>query len=279
MKIFEFTRPEWGIAFKRISAALHQYAPADVEWTDYDSCDLMIVHVVGTGEEEILKRDKPKIIIQHCYFTARPELVDYPAYWEKALLSVSFHDLRKYTDKSISYYGMPWGADPEVFKLQPGIERDITVFTTGHIAQTEGIDLVFEAVTAVKGFMMHTGANFGWSRPTYTYTDYMEDTLLCETLNSAKYVSALRFTEGFELLAIEGLMCGARPIVPENDTYDWYREFGYTVNTKEPIVPQLITIFQQEPRPVSAEEREQIVQRFAWEHIMNGFYSKVKEVV
>jgi glycosyltransferase involved in cell wall biosynthesis len=276
VKIFEYTCPDWGIAFKRISNALHVHAPSWVEWTDYESADIMIVHVVGGGEVEMCEKPKPKVIIQHCYFTASAHEIDYAKYWEQALLAVSFHDLRKYTDKVIPYYGMPWGADPAVFKYSNKGRRNIKVMATGHVAETEGIDKLFEACKTTGFSLFQTGGNFGWDPKHYFFLPYMEDEDLADILNSTQYVSALRFIEGFELMAIEGLMCGARPLVPDDPTYDWYREHAITIYKDKDITTQLVDIFKVTPNPVSPEEHRQIVEKFSWDKLVRDFFEALK---
>ncbi len=277
IKIFEFTRPEWGVAFKRISYALHKFAPDWVEWSDYDNADIMIVHVVGGGEIEPCERPKPKVIIQHCYFTASAHEIDYTKFWEKALLAVSFHDLRKYTDKNIPYYGMPWGADPTVFVQTNKGHRSIKVLATGYIAETEAIDKVHEAVERTGHVLYQTGNHFGWPRKNYIHIPFLDDDRdFVDILNASQYVSALRFIEGFELMAIEGLMCGARPIVPNDPTYDWYREHAMTIDRNGDVVGQLANILKDEPNPISAEEHKQVVDKFSWQRLIPDFYEELQ---
>lgn len=279
-KIFEYTHPSWGVAFKRISLAFHTYAPDWVEWVeDEKDSDLNLIHVVGGGEVPMLQLPKKKIIIQHCYFTASPQEFDYPKYWEESLLSCSFHDLTKYTTRKFNYHGMPWGADPAVFNLHPPSIREFIVGATGHIAETEGIDKVYEAVAQTKSKMWHTGQNFGWDSNRYQFIPYLHDTYFAKLLNHTQYISALRFIEGFELMAIEGLMCGARPIITQDATYDWYREHAYTVDTTKDIVPQLVDILSNSPRELSAEEHTKIISTFSWSTIMHNFYTAVEEVI
>jgi hypothetical protein len=277
MKIFEFRRNEWGIAFKRISDALHRYAPDWVEWTNYENCDIMIVHVVGGGEIPALEMPKPKVVIQHCYFTASAHEIDYAKYWAQSIMAVSFHDLRKYTDKDIPYYGMPWGADDNVFCRTNTGNRAIKVIATGHIAETEAIDKVYEAVKQLKQTLYHTGQNFGWDKRFYRYLDYMPDNEFAEVLNGTQYISALRFIEGFELMAIEGLFCGARPIIPDDPTYDWYREHAYTIVKDKDIVEQLVEILKDTPRPMDENERLVIVNKFKWSHLIGDFFTTLKQ--
>ena len=69
LKIREILNPDFGKAFKRISAALHNYSPTWVDWVESGE-DVALVHVIGGGELEVLNRTPNRIIVQHCYVTA-----------------------------------------------------------------------------------------------------------------------------------------------------------------------------------------------------------------
>ena len=278
MKLFEYKNPSWGIAFTRISDALHKFAPDWVEWVqDYDTCDIALIHVVGTGEIELLEKPKPKVIIQHCYFTAGAPGVNYIKFWKQSILTVSFHNLPSYTDRKFPFYHMPWGADADMFKLLLNTPRTIKILATGHVAETEGIDKVFEAARNTGTVLYHTGHNFNWDKSHYTFLQNLNDSQFVELLNSVQYVSALRFIEGFELMAIEGLFCGARPIIPNDPTYDWYREYAYTIDRNSDIVKQLENIIKNPPRPILTDEYETIVQKFSWQTLIPNFYKILQE--
>lgn len=279
IKIFEVINPDWGIAFKRISLAMHAYAPEEIQWTSYDDCDIMLVHVVGPGEVQWLNKPKPKIILQQCYFTAQSDKIDYPLFWKNALLTVSFHNLNNYTDKNFNFYHMPYGAKSSLFKYMPEIKKENTIFTTGEVYETEGLDKIFNAVKTIKGTMIHTGNNFGWDTTYYKNFSLLPDSKFVQLLNSCKYVSALRFIEGFELLGVEGLMCKLRPIIPENDTYNWYRKYAYTIDTKQDIHEQLVSILSQAPRPFTDEEYNEIIATFDWKVIIDNFFKKIQNTL
>jgi glycosyltransferase involved in cell wall biosynthesis len=278
IKIKEFRNPIWGKAFTRISNAFHDYAPDWVQWVDNeDEADILLVHVIGTGEVEWLKKPKPKIIVQHCYFTAGD--VPYVEYWKKALLTLSFHDLAKYVPDTFSFYAMPWGVDPDLFYRFNYGPRNFTAMVTGEVAETESLDKVHEAVEHLGLKMMHTGRDFGWSRRSYQNSPVGLTQKLIQYLNDAYYVPSLREIEGFELMALEGLMCGARPIVYDLDTYRWYKKYAIVIDPKKDVTAQLIEIFKEEPIPVSDEERKEIADIFSWGVLIPKFFDKVKELL
>lgn len=277
MKLFEYINPKWGKAFKRISDAFHKYSPSWIEWVQREEdCNVLLVHVVGGEEAIILEKVIPKIIIQHCYFSAEYERYDWPKYWEQAILTVSFHNLPEYTERKFSFYGMPWGAEVEQFFRIPSIEKDISIFSTGHVAETECIDKVFEACKTLKTIMFHTGHNFNWNTQYYKHLEYIDNVPFNYLLNRCKYVSALRLVEGFELTAIEGLFCEARPIIPNESTYNWYRNYAYTIDTSKDIVEQLMVILNTSPKPILEEEKKEIISTFSWKTIMEGFYKELE---
>jgi glycosyltransferase involved in cell wall biosynthesis len=281
VRLFEFLRPEWGEAFKRISQALRAYAPDWVQWVnDASAADVALVHVVGPGEVEVLERMTiPHVIFQQCYYTASADVVDYPQYWARSLLTASFHDLPKYTDRAFPYYGMPWGADQYVFHPLRRARTE-KVLATGHVAETEAIDKLFEAARRTGTVMHHTGQDFGWDGNHYRHHQWLSDKELAWLLNSVEYVSAMRFTEGFELMAIEGLFCGARPLIPAGcDTYNWYREHAIVVETTGDLVGNLATALATPPTPVSRDEYAVLVEKFAWENILARFFGRVREAI
>jgi hypothetical protein len=276
VKIFEFTRPEWGLAFKRISNAIHDYAPNDIEWSSFEDADLQIVHVVGAGELEQLSKPKPTVIIQHCYLTASSHEIDYPSYWEKALLTVSFHNLPKYTNKSFRYLGLPWGADDGIFTLT-NKQRIFKVLVTGEVAETEAIDKLYEACKELNVTMLHTGHNFGWDRKWYLNLPFLHDYAFVDLLNQTEYVLAFRLIEGFEILGVEGLFCGARPIIPNIDTYDWYRKWAITADTNQDLTSQFINILKDTPPLLTNQEYLEITSQLSWDHIISTLFTTIKQ--
>lgn len=281
VRFCEYTNPSWGIAFKKITNAFRKHSPEWVEWVSSPhEADIYIVHVVGEGEKPELDREvKNKIIVQQCYFTAQLERVDYTKYWERALLTVSFHDLRSYTDKDFRFLRLPWGADETVFVNKKRTGRFIDIFCTGHVPQDECLDKVFEAVKRANKKMAHTGRNLCYDTKHYRYLDFLPETTLADMLNFSKYISCLRLIEGFEILGIEGLFCGARPIIFDLPTYDLYRKHAITISSKEDVVEQLVEVLNTAPEPVSDEERVELVATFSWKSIITKFFDSVKALL
>lgn len=274
IKVWEYQNPVWGRAFQLISRELHKHAPDWVQWvSSSDESDIDIIHIVGAGEIPLCT--SKSVLVQHCYFTAGAHEHDYISLWERAKLTVSFHNLHDYTDRNFRFLHLPWGADPDIFRHENFGDRAIKVFTTGHIAETECIDKTFAACRANNSIMVHTGSNFKWMPPWYKYVPYMPENELIRVLNSAQYIPGLRLIEGFEIMCVEGLFCGARPVVPDLPTYQWYRGHAEFVDTTKDITEQLTSIFSRKPNPVTPEERLELIQKFSWKNICDKFYGEM----
>ena len=266
LKIREILNPDFGKAFKRISAALHNYSPTWVDWVESGE-DVALVHVIGGGELEVLNRTPNRIIVQHCYVTADSDHIDWTSEWEKSVMTIAFRDLTRETNKRFNFCYSPWGAEDSLF-YNKGLPRDVDVFTTGHIAKTENIDKVVEAASIANKLVFHTGEDFKYDKKYYKYQAYMNDIQYSTLLNRTKYIACLREIEGFELAGIEGLFCGAVPIVPNLHTYDWYDGFAVKVDMNKDLVPQLVDILNTEPSSLVTPDLARAHELFDWKNIV-----------
>lgn len=279
MKVAEFFREDWGQVFRRISKGFHDYAPNWVQWVENpEDSDVYMVHIIGKHQvPELERKVRNRVIIQQCYFSANHKLVDYPSYWKKAALTISFHNLPDYTNEKFNFYRMPWGADKRIFRRTNWSEpRDIKLFTTGYVVNSESLDTVFNATKSVGRIMFHTGRDFEWDNRHYRYLEHMTDEELVAVLNRTQYIACLRKVEGFELLGIEGLFCGARPIVFDLPTYDAYGDHAYTVNPKQDVAKQLVGILSKEPSYVDREEYRKIVETFCWDNLVPRMFERIR---
>lgn len=279
LRIKEIINPNFGKAFGRISKALHKHTPDGVEWVK-DNQDLTLLHVVGGEEYEMAQKlDLSKtILVNHCVFTTAMPIPMWEVLWKEAGLTISFHPIDTYTTEKINFFRTPWGADTSEF-YSTNQSRTIKAFMTGHVAATECLDSVYEACKATDNFVFHTGENFKWDTRWYKYRSYMNDAEFLNTLNKAQYVTGLRKFEGFEMMCLEGAMTGAVPIVPDEPTYDFYKDFGIFVDMKSDIVSQLIDIFRAEYVPLDSEKVAYVREKFSWNTICAGIYDRVKQVI
>lgn len=276
LKVREILNKDFGRAFTRISEALHKYSPPFIEWVSSNE-DLTLVHVVGGGEVPILNSLDNYIIFQHCYLTAFPDLINWQDYWYKSALTVAFRDLREYATKEFNFCHSPWGADEDKFKFTNSL-KDVDVFVTGHIASTEHIDTLYKACQNSGKLMYHTGQNFRWSRTNYNFVDYMSDAAFVTLLNRTKYVSCMRTVEGFEMAGVEGLFCGAVPIVPDLPTYSWYNGFGIYVDMLGDVETQLTNILKHKPEELISVDFNKAREVFNWKNIVPNIFSSLEKL-
>lgn len=273
MKILENTNQDFGRAFKRISFAFRQYFP-NAEWVT-ENPDLEIVQVVGQKEYDYLSSKsslRNVVMHQQCFLTTGVSIEAWANLWKDCHLVMSFHDLESYTKQKFNFFRTPLGADPATFQISKA-QRFYDVFSTGHVAEPECIDKVFEACRITNHKMIHTGENFGWDSRFYDFKYYMNDSLYLSILQRVKYVTGLRLFEGFEMACIEGAMTGATPIVLDLPTYSYYKDFGIYIDPVKDITKQLIGIFESTYTPLSKDQIEYVRNTFSWETICKAIYA------
>jgi len=99
----------------------------------------------------------------------------------------------------------------------------------------------------------------------------ISDEELIAELQAARYVSALRKFEGFEIPGIEALSVGTRPIIYDFiPGYAWYRKYSVEVTSLEPqkLVGQIRDTLLTEPKPLSSEELAELQAQFDWRKIV-----------
>jgi glycosyltransferase involved in cell wall biosynthesis len=92
------------------------------------------------------------------------------------------------------------------------------------------------------------------------------------------YTSCLRRKDGFELPAVEGLLCNSRPIVYDAPRYrQWFDGLAEFIPEEDPekVINNLVRLFQKSYKPVTEEERNETLKRFNWETIIKGFWNRV----
>jgi len=266
---------------RRVGDALRRYAPPTVTIAnDPGDADLQICHVIG-GYPRSLVRTKSYAVIQYCWKTnpAR-EVQDWQSFWQGARLVWSY-----YGDLPVHgrFYHAPLGVDGDVFKGN-GADRDGVVtsgFLTGPGA--EAIEEVALAADHLRMKVFHLGpaavAGAKWRpSPRWRAALGISDASLAKEYGRARWVSGLRYVEGFELPVLEGLACGARPIVfSRSDMKQWYA--GHAVFVEEcsgsALVEQLLPILSGPWYAVTEAEREIVLRRFDWKTIAEGFWKEI----
>jgi hypothetical protein len=275
VRIYEYQHPDWGIVFKKIRKAFRDYAPIWVEWVDrMEDSDIQIVHIVGLGEVEVALKAKNLVLFQECYKTAGNYAWD--TLWETSLLTVSFYDLPKETDKKFNFLYLPFGYDPNIYYNFNDYSRANLVFATGHIAETEHLDKIYRACKRAKYLFIHTGEDFKFGE-LYLHLEYMSEVDFRNLLNQVSYVFGLRAVEGFEVAVLEGIACGATGVVPTLPSYDWYDELAIRIDIESPNLEENIyNILKNKER--IAVNKEKLAQ-FSWANIMRRFYNELWQLL
>lgn len=294
MKVY-LTPPQPNRGLERIATALRKYAPPNVTIHTFPrNNDLTIIYAIGRRDavdrqvEKILKAGKRYAIIQVCLkSTMSPDPWDWVDIWRSAEVVWSYYDLEEalrtgeYFKFAVcqlpNFYHAPLGADASVFQMHDGWTHKYKVLTSGLSRLSESVRECHLAAAEVNEVSCHLGAKLNLGDAVECVYN-IDDLELSYLYGQCEFVSGLRRKEGFELPAVEGLLCGARPLVFDNP--DWRWNYGphaeYLQETdRQGVVDQLVELFKRGARPVSAEEREQAVERFNWKTIVEGFYERL----
>lgn len=233
--------------------------------------DVQVIDVIGPGALEFLGRGREYVIMQHCWTTSWRGIDFWKPIWDKARLVVSYHDLPY--DR---YLRIPWGADFEFFRAQERVVK-YGVMTTGYDEYQEAI---VEPIAASNRFGwpgVQVGNPLSERRLWVDHRSDVSDDEMRRLYSQSAWVAAMRWGEGFELPAVEGLACGARPICFDTPGYrHWFGDHAvYVEERREGLVDRIAEAMGSGPRPVSAEERTELEQTFGWNVIAKKFWEAV----
>lgn len=273
----------------RVANALERYAPDWVEIVqDPDEADVQVVHVIGHGSlEGAEKRDIA--VIQYCLQTtedARPEA--WLPTWTRARVVWSYYDLFEYMKQrnvpyeeasAMKFYYAGLGVDMDVFQPSMPLRKTYLMGTSGYIADTEAVGECYRAVSRLERRLLHLGPaelNLG---PGVTYMLGVPDEVLADVWSQCSFIAGLRRIEGFELPAVEGLACGARPVMFDAPHYRrWFGEHAEYVPEVGPdeLVEHLVELMSKPVRPVTPAERSLVAQTFDWKTIVTRFWEAMR---
>lgn len=282
-----------GRGLHRVANALERYAPSDVTLVREPSeADLLIIHCIGHGSMELLHNyDRDYAMIQYCLLTtedARPEA--WAPYWQKARAIWSYYDLKAYcherherhvlpdVDSAFKFYHAPLGVDGTVFKPSMPIRKQFIIGTSGYVAETEGVKECHTAAQIVKRPMFHLGPNLALNGNVVSAHN-LTDTEVATFWSLCTYVAGMRRIEGFELPAIEGLACGARPVCFDAPHYrQWFGEHAEYVPEADhgTVIQHLVELFKRPARPVTESERKHVLEKFNWQTVAQGFWEALR---
>ncbi len=286
MKVCVTPIPEMSIAMERVAMSLRRYAPKGVEFTPLPwDADFQVLHAIGPDSVRNVKTYE-FVTIQYCLWTANSAEL-WKNTWGKSKLVVSYYDLTKLLPEETEFLYLPLGVDRAVFN--PGdtpVVRNIGILSSGYVTgpAAEAIEEVAEAALRTRNTVYHLGPqkieNMG-PRKEISWVargdEVISDSQLVDLYRHSRWVSGLRHGEGFELPVLEGLACGARPIVfDREDMRHWYD--GHAVFVPEcdgeKLVDHLVQVLSTDPEPITAVEREEIFARFDWKPIAERFWKE-----
>jgi hypothetical protein len=277
-------------AMLRVADALQKHAPSGLSFVrEPEDADLQVLHVIGPDALTELRAQR-YVCIQYCRTAMHADDGSnqpvgehaYTSMWENAEATWSYYDLRGQCPR---FYFAPLGVDAEFLKDYDEEYRDLGIMSSGFVSGpgAEAIEEVAMAGWMLEMDVVHLGPPeidgmkvtppHGW-RALFN----ISDRVLAQYYRRCRWVSGLRHAEGFELPVLEGLMCGARPIVFDRvDMRQWYD--GHAVFVPEcsgvELVNKLTVVMCEEPFPVTADERATLLRRFSWKPIAQGFWEQV----
>lgn len=287
--------PQPSRGLQRIADSLARYAPSTVEVVDSKGdADLVVMYAIGRRDamerecDTLLRLEKYYSIIQVCLrSTMAPLTQDWLGIWKHALVVWSYYDL----DEAINadseslegfdgyhhlpnFLHAPLGVDSQVFYPQPS-SKNYIILSSGYNRLQESIRECYLAAEAVGMQCANLGKTI--KQPFVHSYNGINDATLRWLYNDCHFVSGLRRTEGFELPAAEGLLCGARPVLFDTPDYRFnYKSWGEYIHegTRAEVVDQLVQLFKQGARPVSQAELSEVRHWFNWERVVGEFWNR-----
>ena len=269
----------WSVS--RIVSALDAHLPFGMTRVHrIGDADLVVLHVTGrnehiTREAVQLKLDGHEYaVIQYALKSTRnPDPADWKKLWDGAKCVWSYYDLK---DANIpNFYHAPLGPGSNLFYPQ-NEEKKYLVGTTGNCYQAECIGEVHMAAWSAGGRAVHIGEQFQ-DNPIVDYLTGISDDSLRAVINSCQYFSCLRRKEGFEMPAVEALLCGVRPIMFDTLNYrQWFDKLALFVPEDgiAETAERVRRILKQVPTMVTADEIAETKRRFNWQTSVSGFWAR-----
>lgn len=287
---------------QRVRKALVDYLPEGVELVStIEECDFAILHIYGRHTTMMHKigylksKGKGYAMIQYCLkSTMRPETKHWLNMWDGAKVVWSYYDIPQLMMDEISggnsaikagmekltienFYHAPLGVDSEVFKDSEHPEKQFVIAASSQHALSESVrECAFAAKTVGKK-MLHIGHELRRGDDIVCVSN-VSDRELPKFYAESEFVSGLRRIEGFEFPVIEGLLCGARPIVFDRpEMRHWFGEFAIFIDegSREEVINTLKNVFDKGASPVTESEKQLVRERFNWQTIISGFWQRI----
>lgn len=292
MKIrFEAPSPTIGRVFHRAVRELKKRASREVHFVpEARDADLVIEFTLGPVCAARTRAHGKPYVVYPCHFKMAPFAGNEDLWlrlWDDARVVISYFDLSAYAPRFVR---LPLGADPEVFKPDPGVGDVYRAMTTGYSDAPidEPITAVHRAVLAASptGKALHVGGACHVSDPRVSRAENVADETMVRYYRQSRWVSALRYHEGFELPAVEALFCGRRPFLFNLPCYtDWFGPFlpaccfvphpgAWPSGDMEEHLRRLFEDDCQ-PGPVQPAEMAELHRLFSWDAIAHRFWPAI----
>jgi hypothetical protein len=262
------------MAMHRVAWALKKYAPKGVTIVENATeADLQFIHTIGPDSIQALQAPN-YVVIQYCLFSADGDQSGWQNLWTGSQGVWSYYDLK--VPSEIPYIRTPLGIAEAFLKPFGGNTRDIGAMTSGYVSGpgAEAIEEVAIATSLAGKRCLHLGPRpTGMGQPPLGWSAVhgVSDEVLAGIYGRTHWVSGLRHVEGFEFPVIEGLSCGARPIVFDRpEMRHWFNGHARFVTecSGTDLVRELINLFKYDPQPVGEDELEDIRGKFSWANII-----------
>lgn len=281
MKVFLRPPKHLSLAMFRVAAAIEDTRPPDIEIVSTeDEADLLVLHVISQDAVEY-RRDKPCAVLQYCLHTGG-SIEAWQPLWDRALAVWSYYDLEAHISSDKFYYGPMGVGSCFVEGRFKHLERKLGVLTSGYVTGpgAEAIEEMTVACRLAGKESIHLGPRPVGMKPTTPcqVTGLISDGSLASLYHQVQYVSGLRYVEGFEMPALEGLSCGARPIMFDRpDAHQWFDGHAYFVKEchGDELIDLLVPVLTQAPTPVGTNERVEVLIRFDWDRLCNEFWRRI----
>lgn len=269
----------------RVADALTRHAPDWAEIVaDPAKADLLVYHVIGFGSlpplPDLLRQNYA--LVQYCLrSTEDPTPAAWLPVWRGAKAVWSYYNLDEFAGEaagSFPFYYASLGVDTEVFRPGPLVRTSFIIGTSGYIAETEGVRECHAAARLVNRKQFHLGPDLELG-PGVSYMLDVPDSLVADAWGRCAFVAGLRRCEGFELPALEGLACGARPVVFDAPHYRrWYGGHAEYVaeGPADRLVADLADLFSRPVRTVTAAERAAVAVEYDWGRIAARFWERLE---
>lgn len=261
------------------------YAPVNYEFvTDPSLADFQILDITRISDKYYLRNDKYVLFFHTFGEWVEEDPTEFYDLFNNAMFVYSHIDLASIypTINKNKFMRGPWGCQPDLWFKKEHLKNDeYQILCTGEIASTEGIRECIAACDGLGSKLLHIGHNFNYQNNSYVNKSNLSANEMNEAYNKSRWVSALRRIEGFEKPAIEGLLCGARPICFDTPLYRyWYEDLARYVKegTEQETCQDILKVMQEEYAPITSEEINRAIKKFAWFYVARNFWEKINTI-